>query len=202
MEIIKNRKAIQNFKDMLNKDNFILFHGTNVKNAEIIMKTGLRMERTTTVSVKPTSDPLIFASYAWKDIPVEESANVIVEIPIKEIWSNILKGYDIDSWIEKIRTKDEEEFFTRTLLEKEENREQISLFDGMKTILPKHFIRGYTKLIDRDSYLTNPKDVDPKKIEFIENSEYFSNLGLVRQQQIINYYHNKYKKIMSNNNSK
>lgn len=200
---IVGKKALKMFEKELKKDNFILYHGTSVKNAESIMKTGLKMMRTTAVSIKPDVNPLTFASYAWKDIPVEESVNVIVEIPLKDIWGNILKGYNIKEWIEKLRNNNEEEFFIRTLLEKDENEseDQVSFFDT-QSVLPNYFIKGYAKLKDRNSYLIDPNDVDVRKIEFIENPNYFENLGLVKQQQIINYYHDKYQKIMNKPSTK
>lgn len=191
-KIIKGKNAVDIFSMSLDKDNFILFHGTTAKNAESIMKTGLKMERVTTVTTKPETNPLTFASYAWKDILPRESVNVIVEIPIKKIWGNILKGYDIDNWINKLRESNEEELFTRTLLECEKDAVQISFFDEVPTILPNYFIRGYVRLDDRNDYYLLPEQVDEDKINFIENDNYFSNLGLVEQQQIINKYRNKY----------
>lgn len=197
MDSIVGKKAINIFEKELNEDNFILFHSTTIKNAESIMRTGLKMMNNTTITIKPKSDPIFFATYSLKEISPEEAVNVIIEIPIKDIWGSILKGYNIVKWIEKLRKNNKEEYFVRTLLENEEiDNNQVSLFNT-KTVLPNYFIKGYVKIKDRKIVDIDKENIDIRKIIFIPNPEAFSNIGLVKQQEVINYYHNKYKKIMN-----
>ena len=177
----KGQDALNEFKDILNQDNFVFLHGTSIDSAEKIFESGLNVNRTTTVSCSPKDNPFKLASYSWKDIKPKQSVGIVVEIPMKEICSKIYDdNFSIDSWLSNLRSNNFEESILMSLSNQQENNNPLRGF-----VVPEYFIRGATQLKNRQDYMESADESNISKISFYENPNYFSNLPKDKQGEII-----------------
>jgi len=177
----KGQYALDEFKNILEPSNFVFLHGTSIDSAEKIFESGLNIDRTTTVSCSPDDSPFKLASYAWKDIKPKQSVAVVVEIPMKEIFTKVYgENFSIDSWLIDLRNKNFEESVLMSLSNHEENDTPWG-----RSIVPNYFIRGAAQLKDRKYYMERANENNISKISFYENPNYFSNLPENKQGEII-----------------
>lgn len=78
---MERKEVLDIVKSFLKTENIVAMHGTTVDAAKSIMNTGLRVKRTTFLEADEQSDARAVATYTWKDVPTDNSSNVIIVIP-------------------------------------------------------------------------------------------------------------------------
>ena len=170
---------------ILSESDIVATHGTSIENAQNIMNTGFRFNRTSMIF---QGDNVVnLCTYGWKENPVGDAANVVISIP-KDFFKQLL---DIDNtayldWVNNIENKDSIIYSVCDIVA------NGSIF---RAIVPSEFIRGMFVYTDNKNYLSfaNMKD-GMDYLTYFDNPNYFNNLN---EEEKTNFVNNMKQKIMS-----
>lgn len=193
---MERKEVLDIVKSFLKTENIVAMHGTTVDAAKSIMNTGLRVKRTTFLEADEQSDAREVATYTWKNVPTDNSSNVIIVIPSIFIQITSQRSpEEVKMLIEQLRTDNLTEGIIKNVSWEMES-DYSFLPSEQNYIIPQEFIRGafihtnntggiaqaelFAKL-GREAAL----DYSVDNLEFMENPRYFENLTVLEQRDFV-----------------
>ena len=188
MEKHSKEKIIEIGKKILIESDIIAKHGTSISNALSILDTGFNFHRNSMV-VQKSKDIGSLCAYGWKENARGDAANVIISVSqaFLKIWQG-LDSEQYDQWIKYVYNNDYNVSVIYSVSKMEVIKESGSYPGGIKSHVPKEFIKGCFIYCDNKNYLDFLLNYDEalEHLTYIENPGFFDNLTLQEQKAFIN----------------
>lgn len=167
---------------LLSESDIVAKHGTSIKNAMSILKTGLNYYRTTMV-VQEIPSVVGLCTYGWKENAIGDAANVVVSAP-KSFFKD-LHGWDeqeYNDWVEYIKERKSQELVFMSL-----SNVEFGMLGSFKAKLPKEFVRGCFIYTDgKNTYsFSNNMEKAMDYLTYVDNPSFYENLSPKEKEEFV-----------------